>query len=71
MKKIQEEGKYKVKILPSKLVATKKKKAKQPMKLKARLVACGNMDQDKDEKETYAGGADSTAVRSALRRAAR
>jgi len=39
------------------------------MKLKARLVACGNMAEDDDVKDTYAGGADATAVRCAIRQA--
>ena len=41
------------------------------MKYKARLVACGNKRNDDDgSKETYAGGADATAVRCAIRTAA-
>ena len=70
VKNWQNEDKVKVKILPSRLVATKKKKPKAPVKLKARLVACGNKDEDDTSKDTYAGGADVTAVRCALRTAA-
>ena len=57
-------------MLPTKLVAALKKKANESTKKKSRIVACGNMDQSEDEKETYAGGADATAVRSAIRIAA-
>ena len=51
-------------------MATKKKKPNTPVKYKARLVACGNKDEDDGSKETYAGGADATAVRCAIRTAA-
>ena len=40
------------------------------MKLKSRIVACGNYDESEEEKSTYAGGADATAVRTAIRQAA-
>ena len=71
VKTLQRTSDKKIKILPAKLVATKKKKARKPVKNKARVVACGNKDQDEDgTKETYAGGADATAVRSAIRTAA-
>jgi len=66
----QKRSNVKLKTLPSKLVATKKKKPNVPMKMKARLVACGNMAEEDDTKDTYAGGADATAVRSAIRQAA-
>ena len=59
-----------LKMLPTKLVAALKKKVNEPIKKKSRIVACGNMDQSEEEKETYAGGADATAVRSAIRLAA-
>ena len=32
--------------------------------MKARLVACGNMDEDKGEQDTYARVADATVIRS-------
>ena len=54
-----------VKVLPTKLVAVKKKKPNEPTKLKSRIVAYGNYDESEDEKDTYAGGADATAVRTA------
>ena len=54
-------------MLLTKLVAVLKKKANEPTKKKSRIVACGNRDQSEEEKETYAGGADATAVRSAIR----
>ena len=57
-------------MLPTKLVAVKKKKPNEAAKLKAGIVACGNMDESEDTKETYAGGADAPAVRSAIRTAA-
>ena len=53
-----------------KLAAVKKKKPHEPTKLKSRIAACGNMDESEDEKDTYAGGADVTAVRNAIRIAA-
>ena len=56
--------------LPTKLVAVKKNKPNEPTKLKSRIVACGNYDESEDEKDTYAGGADATAVRTAIRTAA-
>ena len=70
VKELQRSSSQKVKILPSKLVATKKKKPNTPVKYKARLVACGNKDEDESEKDTYAGGADATSVRSAIKVAA-
>jgi len=48
----------------------KKKKPNEPVKTKSRIIACGNYDASEDEKSTYAGGADATAVRTAIRRAA-
>ena len=67
LKELAEKSGSKIKMLPTKLVAVLKKKANEPTKKKSRIVACGNMDQSEDEKETYAGGADATAVRSAIR----
>ena len=55
-----------LKTLPTKLVAVKKKKPNEPVKLKSRIVACGNYDESEEEKRTYAGGADATAVRTAI-----
>ena len=52
---------------PTKLVAVKKKKTNEPVKLKSRVVACGRYDESEEEKSTYAGGADATAVRTAIR----
>jgi hypothetical protein len=69
IERLQDEGKLKVKILPSKLVAVKKKKPQSEVKLKARLVACGNMDNE-EKTDTYAGGCDATAVRATIRRSA-
>jgi hypothetical protein len=48
----------------------KRKKPNDPTKLKSRIVACGNYDESGDEKDTYAGGADATAVATAIRIAA-
>jgi hypothetical protein len=48
----------------------KKKKPNEPVKLKSRIVACGNYDESEEEKSTYAGGADATAVRTAIRQSA-
>jgi hypothetical protein len=70
VEEIQKSRNVKIKTLPSKLVATKKKKPNTPVKLKARLVVCGNVAEDDGSKDTYAGGADATAVRCAIRRAA-
>ena len=71
VKELQRTSDKKVKILPAKLVATKKKKARKPVRNKARIVACGCYDHDEaGTKETYAGGADITAIRSAIRTAA-
>ena len=72
VKTLQKTSNKKIKLIPAKLVATKKKKARQAKKNKARIVACGNKDLDEEggTKDTYAGGADATAVRSAIRTAA-
>jgi hypothetical protein len=70
LKELAEETGSTIKMLPTKLVAVLKKKVNEPTKKKSRIVACGNMDQSEEEKETYAGGADATAVRSAIRIAA-
>ena len=71
VKELQRTSDKKVKILPAKLVATKKKKARKPVRNKARIVACGCYDHDEaGTKETYAGGANITAIRSAIRTAA-
>ena len=70
VKEIQQREGLKIKILPSKLVAVKKKKPNLPIKRKLRIVACGNMDFEESDKDTYASGADSTAVRCAIRKAA-
>ena len=70
LKELAEETGSTIKTLPAKLVAVLKKKVNEPTKKKSRIVACGNMDQSEEEKETYAGGADATAVRSAIRIAA-
>ena len=43
----------------------------EAVQLKESIVACGNMDESEDTKETYAGCADAAAVRSAIRIAAR
>ena len=59
-----------LKTLPTKLVAAKKKKPNEPVKLKSRIVARGNYDESEEEQSTYAGGADATAVRTAIRIAA-
>ena len=67
---IAEKAKATVKVLPTKLVAVKKKKPNEPIKFKSRIVARGNYDESEDEKDTYAGGADATAVRTAIRIAA-
>jgi len=56
LEELQKKTNTKIKTLPSKLVATKKKKPNVPVKNKARLVACGNMAGDEGEKDTYAGG---------------
>ena len=70
VKELSQSSALKIKVLPSKLVAVKKKQPNTPVTNKARLVACGNMDEDEGRKDTYAGGADSTAVRCAIRKAA-
>ena len=67
---LAKEAGVELKTLPAKLVAVKKKKPDEPAKLKSRIVACGNYDESEEEKSTYAGGADATAVRTAIRRAA-
>ena len=69
---LAKEAGVELKTLPTKLVAVKKKKPNEPTKLKSRIVACGNYDYDEreEEKSTYAGGADATAVRTAIRKAA-
>ena len=67
---LAKESGVELKTLPTKLVAVKKKKPNEPTKLKSRIVACGNYDESEEEKSTYAGGADATAVRTAIRRAA-
>ena len=46
---------------------SKEKKPNEPTKLKSRIVACGNYDKSENEKDTNAGGADVTAVRTAIR----
>ena len=67
---LAKDSRVELKTLPTKLVAVKKKKPNEPTKLKSRIVACGNYDESEEEKSTYAGGADATAVRTAIRRAA-
>ena len=52
---IKERPDLKIKRLPSKLVAVAKR-----TKDKARIVACGNKEEDVQDKDTYAGGADAT-----------
>ena len=42
----------------------------KPVKLKSRVVSCENYHESEEEKDTYAGGADATAVRTAIRQAA-
>ena len=61
LKELSERTGAKMKMPPTKLVGVLKKKANELTK-KSRIVACGNMDDSEDEKETYAGGADATAV---------
>ena len=67
LKELAEKTRSKIKMRPTKLAAVLKNKANEPTKKKSRIVACGNMDQSEDEKETYPGEADATAVRSAIR----
>ena len=57
-------------VLPSKGVFTIKKKQKEAEKKKCRIVACGNFAEKKKGENNYAGGADATAIRIAVRRAA-
>jgi len=54
-----------VRIIPAKGVFVKK-----PTKLKCRIVACGNYEPKETHEDNYAGGADATAIRTALRRSA-
>ena len=51
------------KVLPSKGVFVIK-----PSKDKCRIVACGNYEPKETKEDNYAGGADATAIRTALRR---
>ena len=64
---LSERTSAKMKMLPTMLVTVTQKKANEPTKKKSRIAACGNVDDSEDDKETYAGGADATAVRSAIK----
>ena len=70
-KRAAREGK-KVEELPSKVVGTLKPDPSQPLqgKRKVRWVICGNYETEKEEVETYSGGADSTALRMLVKKAA-
>jgi hypothetical protein len=54
-----------VRIIPAKGVFVIKQKKKH----KCRIVACGNYEPKESYEDNYAGGADATAIRTALRRA--
>ena len=62
----------KVEELPSKIVWTLKPDPTQPTtgKRKVRWVICGNFEEPKEDVDTYSGGADSTALRLLIKKAA-
>ena len=70
-KKAVEEGRT-IEELPSKMVWVVKPDASAPTtgKRKSRWVICGNFEPEKEGQETYSGGADSTAFRVMVKKAA-